>query len=686
MVDAKTFNKKNYAFLQEPEELSSWILNKARNLNRGNFSRLIDVCRRSYNSYYNRTWGADGSIILNTGEQGEYTAMGVNHFRNLLTHTQSLLTQSRLAFDPMALANDLSARSACVIGAQVLEQALADHNLEGQYHRALELGLVMGTSFMAIEWDPFVRLVDVAPTGELAYSGAPKVKIYSIFDVVWESWKDDHSDLNWICVRDMVNRWDLARVYSEHEDDIAAAPQIKDLQRFEPFYDLCEEDTIFVYRCYHKETPSIPGGRYTVFLEDGTVLQDAANPYIHPTQPTPNGGLPVFSFRPSIQFGNAYGYSIAFDLMPLQQALNTIEAMILTNQETYGIQHITAPREAGFNQTELTGGSKLLEYNLVEGAPNGGAPLPLNLTATPPELFKHREELLREMELLAGISSVQRGQPQASLLSAAAVALVAVQAHSFNSKLEANYIKFCEETAHFYLYVISRFQRVEELVALVGKGKSNEIRQFKGEDLAPIRKVRVGVGNALAKTLAGRVEIAEKLLSNQIIKSATEYIEVLQTGNLQPALDKATAQSSYMSYENEQLLSGNLPKVEALDNHPEHMAAHHVLTFQPGVRSNPQLLQLINQHIWAHADQMEAMAVGNPMLTALALGQPIPMPVPAPDTGIGPQAMPQQPQAGGAPAMAPNQPGMKPEDQQDMVQKSIQAMDNAKKKLVEAEG
>lgn len=680
-VPVNTFNKKQYAFLQPAEELSSWILNKSRSLHRGNFSRLVDVARRSYNSYYNRTWSSDGSTIINTGEQGEYTALGINHFRNLLTHTQSLLTQTRLTFDTMALANDLSGRSACIIGNQVLEHALADHNLEGEFHRALELGLIMGTSFMTVEWNPMVRLVDVASTGELAYAGAPKVRVYSIFDMIWETWKDDHADCNWMCIRDMVNKWDLARVYSEHEDDIISAPQVKDLQRFEPFYDMQEDDTIFVYRCYHKETPAIPGGRYTVFLEGGEVLEDGTNPYIHPTQPSPNGGIPIFAFRPAIQYGNAYGYSVAFDLMPLQQALNTIESMILTNQETYGIQHIAAPREAGFNQTDLTGGSKLIEYNLVEGAPNGGQPIPLNLTATPPELFKHREEILREMELLSGISSVQRGQPQASLLSAAAVALVAVQAHSFNSKLEANYVRFCEEVAHFYLYTISRFQRTDELVALVGKGKSNEIKQFKGEDLAPVRKVKVSVGNALAKTLAGRVEIAEKLLSNQIIKSAGEYLEVLQTGNLQPALDKATAQSAYISYENEMMLSGQLPKVEALDNHPDHMTSHHVLTFQPGVRSNPRLLQLIQQHIWAHMDQMEAMSMGNPMATALALGLPIPMPVPAPDTGIGPNAM--QPAPEGTASQPPQLSGA---IQNDMISKSVQAMDNAKQKLIEAEG
>jgi hypothetical protein len=652
-----------------------------------NSSGIMSRAVRSYNYAYGRMWrNTDGSRLGIAGDQGELMTMSTNHFRNLLLHTLAIITQQRLVFDCQSESTDVNARNATIVGNMVLEQQFYEKQVDKHIHRAAELGLFMGTSFLSVEWNPYDKLLGIDGEGTPIYMGAPKIKAHSIFDVVWSPWKDDDNDQQWCQVREMANRWDLIALFPEHADQIRALPRISDIQLYDPFY-RPEDDHVFLYKVYHKETPALPAGRMMWYCEKDVVLFDGNNPYIHPTQPTPNGGLPIFCFRPAIQYATYAGHTIAFDLMPLQEALNILDSSIITNQQNFAVQNIAIPKESSVTTADITGGAKLIEYSVVDGVPGGGKPEVLQLCATPGEVFTHRETIIRNMEQISGINSVLRGQPQASLISGTALALVATQANSFNSTLEGNFTKFAEQTAHFLLHVIAKFQKTEDLIALMGKGKSNEIRSFKGDDLAPIRKVKVTVGNPLAKTTAGKLEIAEKLLNAGLIKTPQEFLEVLQTGNLQNAIENDTAELSYIKWENEAFLRGENPPVLATDNHPLHVLEHRGQTFKPEVRQNPQYHTQLLNHMKEHLDQIDTMAVNNPTLFAICTGQPIPMPQPAPATGVGSEGQAQSPgvseikgvsEVGKSPIQAPGEPGSQE-------QLAIQAMQSAASKVKQSE-
>ena len=634
----------NYPFLLESEELISFLSSMSNQVGTFiNSSGILSRARRSYNYAYGRMWRSnDGSRLGSAGEQGELMTMATNHFRNILLHTLAIVTQQRLVFDCQSESTDVNARNATIIGNMLLEQQFYEKQIDKHIHRAVEMGLFMGTAFLTIEWDPYDKLLGIDGEGTPIYTGAPKVKAHSMFDVVWCPWKDDDEDQQWVQVREMINRWDLIALFPEKTDEIKALPKITDIQLYDPYY-RPEEDHVFLYKVYHKETPALPSGRMLWYCDKDVVLYDGINPYIHLTQPTPNKGLPVFCFRPAIQYATYAGHSIAFDLMPLQEALNILDSSIITNQQNFATQNIAVPKESSITTADITGGCKLIEYSVLEGVPGGGKPEPLMLCATPPEVFTYREKVVQGMEMLSGINSVLRGQPQASLISGTALALVATQANTFNTTLEGNYIRFCEQSAHFLLHIISKFQKTEDLVALIGKGKSNEVKSFKGDDLAPIRKVKVSIGNPLAKTTAGKLEIAEKLLTAQLIKTPQEFLEVLQTGNIVNVVENETAEISYIKWENESFLNGESPQVLATDNHPLHILEHRTQTFNPDIRKDPQYHTKLLQHMQQHLDQFDVMASNNPTLLAMCTGQPIPMPQPAQGTGVGPQSNPTAP-------------------------------------------
>jgi hypothetical protein len=624
-----------YLFLRSAEDLAEQMYEKQSKLSNHLYNaQILQRARRAYNYYYGRFFKlSDGSRLNAAGEQNEFVTISVNHFRNILNHLLALLFNNRLSFDTQAESADTNARDACIIGNQILDEQFYDKRIDEQIFRAVEMGLVMGTSFITLEWDPFVKLIGVDESGNPVYTGAPKVRSHSLWDVIWEPFKDDMRDHNWMCIRSIENKWDLVATYPQFEEEIIKLPRISDIQVYDPFYQP-EEDHVFIWRCYHKETPAIPAGRMTVFCEGSLILFDGRNPYCHPTRESPNGGLPIFCFRPATHYASSYGHSPAFELMGIQEAINILDSSILTNQDAFAVQNVIVPRESSITTSDLAGGKKMIEYTVLPDVPGGGKPEVLQLCATPAEVFKYKDDLVKQLEVLSGINAVMRGQPQASLISGTALALVASQSQTFNNVLESNFIRLAEDVGHFLLYIISRFQTTEELVSLVGKGKSNEVRSFKGENLDPIRKVKIVLGNPLAKSTAGKVEIAEMLTKNQLIKTPEAVFEALTTGQITNSLDNATSEINYIVWENENLLRNQTIRVIATDNHPQHIMQHRALLFKPDVRQNQQIHQEVLNHIQDHMDQFDQMAAGNPTLLSMIMGTPIPMPSPHPSSGV----------------------------------------------------
>ena len=141
------------------------------------------------------------------------------------------------------------------------------------------------------------------------------------------------------------------------------------------------QDNIFVYRLYHKPTPSLPTGRYTVFCDNGVLLSDTFN--------NPYEGIPIIALIPERRYGTSFGYTTAFDLLPLQDSINFLHSSVLSNQQAFSTQNIIVWKESDVEVEDLAGGLKILKVGAVQDVPNGGAPMPLNLLQTPPEIFNY---------------------------------------------------------------------------------------------------------------------------------------------------------------------------------------------------------------------------------------------------------------------------------------------------------
>lgn len=586
---------------------------------------------RSFEYYYNGQ--QRGARVLKTGEQDEYTGININHYRNILQHLLVNTTSSRTSYEPHATNTDYKSQSQTILAKGILEYYDRTKRFERFSEKGLEDCLVYAEGFIVEEWDAFEG-EDYIPNpndpNRPHKQGDVKISEFNPVDMIRDFTATKWSDLDWNITRKFVNKWSYAARYPEMADKILALatdPAVWRERRIGRPVIEGDGDQIPLYTFYHDKTPAVPNGRLVEFFDPETITLDSPLPY---------DKRPIYRVVASEQDNTPFGYTIGWDLLAIQETIDALYSTVTTNQATFGVQNILMPDGANIGVTEIAGGLNLIKYN-----PKMGKPEPLNLTNTPKEIFAYIQQLEKLMETISGVNSVTRGNPEASLKSGAALALVASQAIQFNSGLQKTYTHLKEDMGTATINLLKTYAETPRIAMIVGKANRPLLKEFKGTDLSSIDRVTVDVGSALARTTAGKMQIADQLLQAGHIKNADEYIQLLQTGSIEPMIEGQQAQSLLIRAENEHLAEGQPVQAIDIDDHRLHIVEHAVVLASPEARMSPEIVENCMAHIMQH---VQALQNGNKILLAL-YGQP--------------NVPPEQP-PGGPPQGPPGQPGQVP--------------------------
>lgn len=572
------------------EKANSWFNHLSTN---GYLEKVKMMWAAYHGAYYSDV--SDGHRVSFSGENNEMVNLPVNHLRNLASHMQTMITSSRPALQARATNTDYKSLVQSKLAEQLLDYYLREKNLENYLKKAVEYAIVMGSGFIKMEWN--------ATTGEIYdYNEETKTPIYegdvdfsnlSPFDVVFDSTKESYTDNEWILCRSFKNKYDLSAKYPEFEEKIKNLPTKSELYayRFDAMMGDSTDD-VPVYEFYHKRTESMPDGRYILFLDEKITLLDSPMPY---------RTLPIFRISPADILGTPYGYTPLFDILPIQDTINSLYSIIATNQNAFGIQNIYVPRGADITVSQLVGG-----LNVIEGNAQAGEPKPLNLTNTPKEVFEFLQLLVKDIETISGINSVARGNPEASLRSGASLALIQSMAIQFISGLQQSYVQLVEHSGTALINMLKDFAAVPRVAAIVGKNNRTFMKEFTGDDLSTVNRVIVDVGNPLSKTVAGRVQMAENLLQYGLLKNPQQFITLINTGSLDVLTEDDQTEMLLVRAENESLVSNDSIVAIATDNHNLHINSHKSVLADPDLRRDPQLVARTLAHIQEHIDLMRS--------------------------------------------------------------------------------
>lgn len=615
---------------RESKETASVVLQKAHHWFHGlETNGYIDKLRDSWSAYHGAYYqdAASGHKISFSGEQGEIVNLPVNHFRNIAKHILVMTTSTRPAMEARATNTDYKSLVQTKLANGLLDYYLREKRLENYLHRAIEYAIVLGSGYIKMEWN--------ATSGETydfneetntpIYEGDIQFMNLSPFDVVFDSTKEDSSQHDWVLCRSFKNRFDLAAKYPDMREEILSM-ETKDKQQLftldSPYYD--QTDDIAVYEFYHRRTESMPDGRYMLFVGPSAVLLDSPMPY---------RDLPVYRVSPSDILGTPYGYTDLFDILPIQDALNSLYSAVLTNQNAFAVQNVLVPRGVDIDPSLIGGAMNIIEYNQQMGKPE-----PLQLTHTPKETFDFIKMLEQVAETLSGVNSVSRGNPEASLKSGNALALVQSMALQFISGLQQSYVKLIEDVGTGLINTLKDYAAVPRVAMIVGESNRTYLKEFTGDDLSNVNRVIVDMGNPLSKTTAGRAEMASQLLQMGVITNPEQYISVMNTGKLENMTDSVDRQLLLIKAENEKLLSGEQVNAVATEKHSLHIKNHSDILADPDLKNDPDLVARTLSHIQEHVDLLRTT---DPDLLALNGEQPLAPPGGMPINPMNPEQMPQ---------------------------------------------
>lgn len=609
---------------------------------------------KSFNSYYGFYYSDPKAAygLGTAGNQGELTSLAVNQYRNLMQHTIALFTQNKVSFDAVPISSDVKGRNAAIVANSLLEFVFEQPKYSTELYKLAEQGMVFGTSFLFVGWEANKNLRTIDGDMKPVFSGELNIKTYSPMDIILEPFKDKYEDQDWVVVREIVNRYDLIALYPEMEQEILNLSRVSDIQLADPYF-VQDPDHVWFYKGYHKATLSVPFGRYMEFSSEKVIFKDQNNPYCleNPETGLPlmGTGNPLICFRPSIMYGSSFGYTVGFDLLPLQDMKNMLASTIASNQSAFGVQNIIVARGTNFDFADVGNGLRVLEFDPnPELGPTAGAPGVLELLKTPNEIFSYNNKLDEEMEKISAINGALRGTPPPQIGSGTAMALLTTQAQTYYTQVENAYVNCLQDAASKVIKTMAQFMTNEDLLSIVGLKENHAIMEFKAEELDKIHKIKVLTGNAISKSPAGRLAMAQDMLNSGQI-TPTEYTEVAQTGTLKTDMEDVTAEDALVQSENQMMLQGIETQVLQTDNHLKHILKHRTMLMNPDVRSDQQKQLVILKHITEHQQNWVVLGKENPQLLALITGSPIPPDVP--NEGV---------VAGGQAPQNPNGPPQKP--------------------------
>lgn len=589
--------------------------------------------------------------MYKSGDMGELTRSFWNHLRKILLTLKTKTTSNKLTFKAQV-------RNSSSKAAQIIEFAngLAEHYCEGDDYdldskgkQGVEDSLVFGQSSIVGIWNRFKGQDVVADDDGIMHKDGDMdyFNVTPMDDIINTS-HQDRGQLQWRCIRRWVNKYDWAAMYPAFYSDVINIAD-QETSYGTKLVTLIHHDaeTIPVFYFFHAITPSVPKGRLLIMADPTCVFEDGPL-----DKGEGQGGydhIPVYDMISSVMQGSPFGYTPAFDLIPLQQMLNELVSAVCSNNINFATQLVIGPKGSNFHYQNLAVGMAYGEYDPKMG-PNA-KPEALNLTHSAPESYQLIDKLMAEMDLIAGLSAMDHGVPDSAITSGQYAALVTVQSTIFNGGAQTAYARMMQQCMTGTIKTVRKNMIGTKVARIVGPSSQPFEKEFTQADLMDIASVGVDLVNAMIQTPAGKMQMADNLMKTGLIKDTQEYIGVYTEGDLPQLYHRQETQLKLVKAENEAIMKNLNPQALATDNHVLHILEHTAILDTIEARMNPNLpyVKAGLMHIQQH---LTALATLNPILAGI-IGDPT-LPPGMPSTITMP------PQKAPAPPMQPPQPQGRP--------------------------
>lgn len=560
---------------------------------------------RNYSQYMNgpaelgdndEPWGDSFSL---EGENAEILSVRVNEMRNLVTHILNLTYSKPLGSRAIAESGNSESLEASNVADSLLDSDFRAAGGTKLQRRLGEGALVVGTTFAMAEWDFAIGEEDVPDGEDILMAGSPNLVDFWLDEVCFDTTKRDWRQVYDVIVLRRYNRFELASRHQEQTEKILQAPRVNKSVYcgFRDQRDESEDVVVFEYLHRRVNRKFLPDGRRTTCLEDGTILDDGANPYAGLSDCGGRPELNVYPVTAAQGLGSVYGYPIASDLSPINRMVNLCATVTATNLAAFGSPNLTGPPLGMTSVQNLVGGARYF-------ANNGGAQA---AKVESMSLLPDLKPIVEVMglfsslgEKIGGVGNIMRGDT--SDMSGVAIAQAKSMVVQFMSSFQQSVVEQHESLCNALIWLRKTFSTGQQKVAKLGAEHSQEVLNYDAKkSLGKVVRVRAEAIDPIMSTPEGREVRAQTLLGMNAFETPWDYLTLVKTGRDDSLFRGAMTRNLNMQRENAMLLQGQEPLVLQDDDHAKHKVEHRSLVEDPQVRQNDPILQVVLEHNAKHS-------------------------------------------------------------------------------------
>jgi len=571
-MDLKTLPQQSYWAAEPAEDLVAHL----QNFETRYFEAITEygfgqAWLGAYCAYYGLdpesfTW--ESNRIGFDGEEGELLRFRINEARSYIRQMGSMSTGQRPSFECEASNNDYDVLTQIETADAAVNQIYWEKYGELREQQTIIRGDLFGISRTWVYFDPDGGdEVDVplplppdagggdSPATQKGRTGDIVMKSLAPWQTFCDPYKDSTEELLWMGARVKESKWEVvAQLRNQGLDEEAervvemSGEQEHAIESWFGFRGrTINPDELIVKYWYHDKTAAMPDGRYVRYVKD-VVIYDG---------PLPGRRLPFEAYMPGEYIGTAFGYTEAWDIIPINQMADQLASDIATNLSTFGRQSVWVDEDGGdLTPQDLANGMSLF----VGGS---GPPQPISLATMPPAAEFFLAFLEKKYQAITGLNSVSRGQPDANITSGEMAALFHSIASEVNGFRQLAVDNHRERTANLLLETVQDNIEHPLIVSIAGNDQRSYSQELPQDAFTGIRKIKVKTANPMLRSTAGRLELAKLMMQVPGAVTAPQQIdELLVSGQLRPLYKAPRAEMLRISWENEELAKA--PPVQML--------------------------------------------------------------------------------------------------------------------------
>jgi len=611
------------------KQILQWVMSELEKIRHENKSRLYEIFT-NYKLYK----GVSGDRLNRRNPNSEYDdiervqvqrKLVINHLFDLTEQIVSRVSKYKPAVSILPTNDEFKDKQSSKLSKRLFDQIKYIQGLDDKSRQLIRYSKIAGEGYLFVEWNKDLGEKHPAQSTEekilfLDENGNPEKdsknkEIYldqeiKVGDVEYticgpeKLFFETTGDINKskyffkICEK---NVHELRADYPKKANEIRS----DDDSMIEQFYDQEKrlmKNSCLVVEMFYKPDKYLPKGRYIKF-SPSAILENKDYIYKH--------GMFPFVRLPDIEVPNEqHAKSFFINARQITAQINNLTTMAMRNIKLMSSPKWMMPKGA-CKLDELGNNTGVVQYQ------GGQPPVLVQSNTTPSEVYNFRDALKQDVQQIAGVFGVSRGEPPAGIKAGVALQFLQEQENERMSSYVSKYNESIRAICDLTLKVCSQYydESDQRTIAILGQDDEYTRVPFDMEALSRSYDIRIQNSSALPESKAQRIQtildLSERFPS---LVSDEQVADLIDFGQSEKWYDEATAATRSAERENELLNEGTLINPQDWEYHIPHWRVHVTELQKPGFMNLPEeIQQLKKDHIMAHEMMMQTQAKKNPL-------------------------------------------------------------------------